>query len=630
MSSFITKYVKKIRQIATAASVVAGLTVAGALVQPLLANAMLADPGGSAPSPTPTTCHITDNVKSCPTSTSTSSSSDGTGLCEPNGPINQSCFPHVSFTSPAAGATVSKSVTIGASASVANSTAANKISYIQIKIASTKFSWSISGTAVRVVDFDTTQLANGTYTLSATAHTTTGIISTVTETITVKNTVTKPKPPTSSTSGSSNTSSSSSSSSTGNSGGCTPQDTYPSTNIIYCGLSGSNATDYKNSFKKYYDNKSDGHGHTDIQEVYKASASGYTGAFNSDMFTSGTWVTGTAYKKGTIVVNGTTVATNIQISSRCFSGMSNCQPTSRYHHLTSDVYTRDGTWFFSSDGDSATALVHLNTNGVADFATIKGCGNQLYFKPVVPKQTLTCDALTFTNGGKPVSEDETSVTYGFTATASESNQTNGKMVIDFGDKSNSDTVKIDKSQVSFTTSHKYLKTSIDQSLTAQIMIGVNGLAASTNPKCKLPVSINHTNQKTFACLQLVPGTPSDANGTRTYNFTAKVQGTESTGVVKYQFFFTNTDGSVSSTNATTSNTATGTYSIDAKKVQTGSAYFVATSASGMTTDKTDKNCQFSFSTQLVYTGPGDMIGLVAGTSIIGTLGYQFVLRRRTA
>lgn len=396
--------------------------------------------------------------------------------------------------------------------------------------------------------------------------------------------------------------------------GCTPQDQYPNTNIIYCGLTGSTGTELMNSFKGYYKNNNDGHGHTDLQTVYNAAG------FKSSMFTSGSWHYGIAYNDGTIAVAGKVVGTNAQIASRCFSGMSNCQPTYRYKHLASNVYTRDATWFFDKNSTSKLTLVHYNSDGVADFAMWKGCGNVLIFKPkTYPKPVLACVSLTHDTGV----ETDSTLTYVFTATATEKDQTNGKMLINFGDGSNSKTVNIDKSTVTFSEKHVYNKTDVTQKLTAQIMIGVNGLAKSDNPDCAKSIVIAPKTSRSLACVDL-KANPQDSAKTK-YTFTATAR-TNNATIQYYTFNY----GDGTSDKVTTDKTVATT-----TKVHTfapGSHTVKATVTGSVAGDNSGCVVSFKVTTpppkQLTNTGPGSVIGIFGLTTIIGTALHQFALRRK--
>ncbi len=508
--------------------------------------------------------------------------------------------PSVNLTAPTAYATVSgKAVKISANASSAAGVAG-----VQFKIGSTNIG-AEDRIAPYSVTLNTTTFKNGGQILSAIARSNNGLKTEVDETIKISNTTTVTLTPVKTT----QTTTSSPSTS------CTPQDQYPTTNVIYCGLSGSDSTGWASSFKTYYNNNNDGHGHTDIQTVYNAAG------FKGTMFTSGSWHYGMSYNDGTIVVGTSVVATNVQIASRCFSGMSNCQPTYRYTHLASNVYTRDATWFFDTGTTSHQTLVHFNADGVADFAMWKGCGNVLVFKPKTqPKQSLACVELAKNTG----TETDTTISYVFTATATEQNQTNGKMVIDFGDGTNSKTVNIDKSSVSFTETHVYNKTAIQKTVTAQIMIGTNGLAKSDNANCAKSVVIPPKASRSLACVDLTANVKDQAK--TKYTFTATASGNNTT--IDY---FTFNFGDGSSKNKVTTSNSTATSSVHTFKPGT---YTITASVTGPLGTFNGSACQTKITVktqppkELTNTGPGSVISIFGLTTIMGTALHQFVLRRK--
>lgn len=417
---------------------------------------------------------------------------------------------------------------------------------------------------------------------------------------------------------------------------CTPQDARPETNIIYCGLAGGNdPIALMQSFQGYYSANSDANAanpttHKDLQSVYNATATMSVGSFNSKMFQSGAWEVGTSYDNGTIKDNkGTVVATDVFISSRCAvidnSSNANCKPSeisqglykplndASGKHIT-NVYYRDAKWFFDKDSSSKKTLIHINTTtNTVDFAMWAECGNALIFKPVTPKQSLVCTQLT-------LDQDKTnSALYHFTATATEENQTNGKMFIDFGDKTNSQTVTVNQSTVTLKADHIYSQAALQNPITINVAIGVNGF---TTPGGLCQKQIVPQTKLTFACKQLTATEISSANGSRTYKLVANVQGTDK--VSTYQFFFT---GSNPTAPGSVDNTIH-TFTFNANETQTLVGYFVATSATGLKTDQNDANCQFRFTTELPNTGPASTFSIFAGMSVLGVILHQFIIRRK--
>jgi hypothetical protein len=177
-------------------------------------------------------------------------------------------------------------------------------------------------------------------------------------------------------------------------------------NIVYCGLSGSSASDYVASFQHAYIHDYD-NSHTDLRTVYDWAGASYNSV--EGMNTSNTKL-GTMYRDGTIVVNGTTVGNSAWVSARFNSG-------SGFVQVSSGVWARKTTTSLAED--SAPVLVHFNANGVADFAAMTICGNAVKFTPIPPKPqpkpALACVSL-----DKVTSDNRT---YTFTTKASASNTT---------------------------------------------------------------------------------------------------------------------------------------------------------------------------------------------------------------
>jgi len=184
-------------------------------------------------------------------------------------------------------------------------------------------------------------------------------------------------------------------------------------NIVYCGLSGSSASDYVASFQHAYIHDYD-NGHSDLRTVYDWAGASYNSV--EGMNASNTKL-GTMYRNGDIVVNGTTVGNTAWVSARFNSG-------SGFVQVTSGVWARKTTTSLAED--SAPVLVHFNASGVADFAAMTICGNAVKFTPIPPKPqpkppvpqpkpALACVVL-----NKTTSDNRT---YTFTAKASASNTT---------------------------------------------------------------------------------------------------------------------------------------------------------------------------------------------------------------
>lgn len=399
---------------------------------------------------------------------------------------------------------------------------------------------------------------------------------------------------------------------------CSPQDTYPQTNVIYCGLGGSTATELMNSYKTYYNSNNDGHGHTDLQAVYNAAH------FNTGMFTTGHWSVGTSYKDGTIVADGYVVGTNVQIASRCYlANMGNCQPPSRYTHLTSDVYTRDATWFFDTSATSKPTLVHFDDNGVADFALWTPCGNALLFKAKPLPKILKCVSLDKTVG----EETDTTLAYTFTAVAVEQYNTTGTLTLDFGDGSSVVTKKVDQPKVTLVAAHTYQKTTVEQTI---YVVAAVEHDFHTNIDCAVQVVIPPKPPKPpvkqLACVQLTAA-PTDSTKFN-YTFTATASANNTT-ITSYTFDYYN-NGQVTQTfNSSNSSFTTPVFSYDKTKTGTFTARVSVTGPLGtFTSDACTVSVTIPPQPPLVNTGPGSVIAIFGLTTTLGGLFHQFVLRRK--
>lgn len=419
------------------------------------------------------------------------------------------------------------------------------------------------------------------------------------------------------------------------------------TNIIYCGLTGSNSLQLMQSFQAYYNANSDAHSgnpdtHTDLKRVYNEVAVMSVGGFNSNMFSTGQWAVGSSNNKGEILdASGKVVATNVQITSRCAeidnTANANCKPdeiskglykplNDASGHIT-NVYYRDATWFFDKDTNTMPTLLHFN-NGVLDFATWEECGNTLIFKPVVPKQTLVCKQLDY----KLESQNDDSFVYSFTVTATVENVNNITYAINYGDgKTESKSVTNGQATMSFGP-HTYTRLEKDTTYTIKAVVNNQPQV----PACQKDIIVTAKNKLTFACLELKADLDSSSTKTnQIYNFVGKVQGTDN--AASYKFTFTNADGSQStvtvnpdSSNPQMSVPVKHEYAIDTTKDQSFSASFVATSKTGLVTDVVSA-CQFSAKTTtgpLPKTGPEGTFGIFAGVSTIGAALHQIVLRRK--
>lgn len=397
-----------------------------------------------------------------------------------------------------------------------------------------------------------------------------------------------------------------------------PQDQFPETNIIYCGLTGSSDADYISSFQHYYDTNNDNHGHTDLQAVYNwagASQSIVNGMNTSNM------MLGTAYKDGTVVVNGRTVGTNSWISARW-----NIPGNNNFKQIPGNgVFIRPyWVYFFPGGVSSVPVLVYFDSNQNAVFAVTNMCGNTITFTPVPLPRSLTCDQLS-------ESEVDTSLKYNFLVTASEENASINSYTFYFGDGTQQIIYTHD---LSASTSHTYSEYNHRYTANATVQGSVpsnngNCVVTFTTPKKPIPKPL-----PSVACIELTatPSTP----GSLTYNFTATGQADHTS--LKY-FAFNFGDGSTPQQVNATATPASTSYTY--KPSNPGSYNYTASVSVTDTAGQTESApaCQkpitFTLASTptpppntLPNTGPGGVVGLFGAASTLGGLFHRFVLRRK--
>jgi len=343
------------------------------------------------------------------------------------------------------------------------------------------------------------------------------------------------------------------------------------------------------------------------------------------MSTSNTFL-GYSHNDGTlhVVLNGvnTVVGTNMHIAARW--GEADTQNFTQVPGTGVCMHSYQ-RWFSTGrgTGPDVPTLIHINqSTGVADFAFWRDCGNFLTFTKVLLKPQLQCVSL----DKQQTDESTTDVTYKFTATASRKYT---KIThYDFNlDTSKSLFQRVDVNDATTaSTSHTYSKTDIQQTITIKVTVSdAKSTAGSGN--CQVQIVIPPKEQLTFACKQLAATLVDHSDDHSSYSFEATTQGTDTPK--SFQFVFVNTDGSTVTIDNGSNNTTSHNYGFDASQQATGKAYFVATSQTGLTTDKNDSNCQFQFTVRpLVRTGPEGMFGLVAATSALGYGLHQVFIRRK--
>ena len=404
---------------------------------------------------------------------------------------------------------------------------------------------------------------------------------------------------------------------------CHHQTSTQLTNVIFNGLSGgSDVSKLIKSFQTIYKANSDGH-YSDIQKVYNWGGAGLS--LVNGMNTSNTFL-GYSHNDGTVHVkiNGvdTVVGTNMQIAARWgeadtwnFTQIPNTG-------VCMHSYKR---WFSTGrgSGPDVPTLIHINqTTGVADFGMWRDCGNMITFTKVPLKPQLQCVSL----DKKLTDDSQNSVSYQFTATASRkyTQITHYDFNLDTS-KSLFQRVNVNDATTANTT-HTYSKTDVEQTINITVTVSSSTKTVGSS-NCAVQIVVPPKQQLTFSCKQLAATLTANQSDHRSYSFVASTQGTDT--AKSYSFYFINTDGSTVKIDTGSDNTASHVYGIDASKVETGKAYFVATSQTGLVTDKNDANCQFQFTVRpLVRTGPEGALGLFAASSTLGIGLHQLIIRRK--
>lgn len=399
---------------------------------------------------------------------------------------------------------------------------------------------------------------------------------------------------------------------------CTPQDQFPETNILYCGLNGSSAAAAISSFQNQYNNNTDNNGHTDIQTAYNDTGASH--ALVNGMNTSNTML-GTAYgdtkdaKAGTVVVNGRTVATDIWIGARW------TQNTSSYKHIEGDVYTRSYKTYFLPNTTQVSVLVHFDSKGQADFIVMRPCGNMITFTPVQPPvKKLTCSLLSPNETGST----STTASYSFTAQATATNTTPSSFTFDFGDSSSKQTINTTALTASSDV-HTYALQTISRTITITAVVN-NG---NVSGNCSTTIKLQPLPEQSLTCTQLTQSLQSGT--TDTYTFTATANANNTT-ISNYLFLFG--DGSSQSIN-TTATTAVS----QAHKYTPGDYTATVTVTGPIGTAPQVDTCKVPIhvssaptsttaTTNLPNAGAGNIVGIVGATSVIGGLGYHFFIRRK--
>jgi len=332
--------------------------------------------------------------------------------------------------------------------------------------------------------------------------------------------------------------------------------------------------------------------------------------------------TGTAYRDGRIVVGGQTVGTQAwSIGRTKFSYSSNYSIGGKtyYKSAHTNVLNRD-----------LPVMVLFDDKGVMKTAVLSACGNPAKANPVTPK--YSCDLLrkTAVSGKKD--------TYRFTTKATATkNARLDKVVYDFGDGS----AKVTKRSLSDSVTHTYTKPG---NYTARVVVYVKlpggKTVSTTSASCTTPVKVEEEEkpkEASYKCedLKAIRSNRSEFE----YTFVAQTSAQNAT-LLNADFDFG--DGSTAQkvapsqkddSQVTTNHkyTEPGTYTIKA------TVRFEVEGKDGQKEVK-DSNCETEITIgekekptptpELPNVGAGSALGLFAGASALGSLGYRFHVKRR--
>lgn len=256
-------------------------------------------------------------------------------------------------------------------------------------------------------------------------------------------------------------------------------------NIVYCGLEGSAASGYINSFQSLYQNGSNA-GHDDLKAVFRWA--GATNTSVANMSTANTKV-GTLYRNGDIKVDGKVVGHDAWVAARFGDGKAG------FVQISPGVWARKTTT--SLEHDTYKTIVHFDAEGNADFAVMVDCGNAVKFTPVVqPKPVqphLECVSLTQVS-------NETPLTYSFTATASAVATTIQSYTFTFTSGSATSSETINTSAKNLTLAHTFAQN--NTTYTANVV--VKGVTSAGFPVSAPACTVSITTPKPKECKPGIP------------------------------------------------------------------------------------------------------------------------------
>ena len=434
-------------------------------------------------------------------------------------------------------------------------------------------------------------------------------------------------------------------------------------NIVCNGLSGSSDADYIRSFQSLYANGSDGH-NNDLKSVYSTWMGASSATVNS-MNTTNT-VLGTVTKDGKVTVNGHVVGTGAVITARFGQGRPG------FSHVEGSVYSRPVTTY--EYYNSVPAIVYMQ-NGKMVFFVETPCGNAGKATPTPPVVgNLTCTGLNLLKGAVDSKGD---TTYTLEAHAGANNALVTNYVFDLGSGHGSQTVATNSLAAS-SNSQVYAPGSYTMGVTVSGVANSIFATAPGSVSCTAHISVPQPPKAVLECtsLTLTAGVP-DSTGAILAKLEAKASVSNAT-ITKYVFDFGSDQNSKSqgtevvttgSLAASTSHTyAPGTYENIKVTVygtdnfgqtisSTGSCVTnlhvspptcvensnqpqcttpppTCTAPNGQTYPVGSSQCSPTppptvvTATTLPNTGPGDIMGIFAGTSVFGTASHYVASKRR--
>lgn len=404
-------------------------------------------------------------------------------------------------------------------------------------------------------------------------------------------------------------------------------------NIVYCGLDGTDASGYINSFQAVYQ-RGTNNGYNDLKAVYRWS--GAPDSKVSNMNTTNTKV-GTLYRNGDVKVDGVLVGHDAWVAARFGAGRAG------FVQVTDNAWARKTTT--SLEHDTYKIIVHYGTDGNADFAVMVICGNAIKFTPTPqPKPQLVCVDLT----ALPVNNSRSAR---FVARASAKNTTITKYVFDFGDGTKA-TIPTSTTQATVIHAYDAFSTNFTARVTVYGADFPNGVTSSAcTAQFKTPPKGN------LVCTSL---TAVDTAQPLTKNLVATASAV-TTKITSYTYTITGDGTTVTKVVTTSAANASLPYTF-AKDSTTYTVSVVVRGTSNEGVGVTSPACTLSVTTPgpkeckpgvpvgdarcneckpgipvgdercspqvLADTGPGSVVGIAGAAGFAGVIGRYFYLRRK--